>query len=81
MELETTKACGQNPQISAARLEANRKNGAKSHGRPKVQMNWEKWNRFAFGGASDKAIVDALGISRRTLKRRIAERLRLDSPM
>ena len=81
MKLETTEASGQNPRISIARSDAARMNGAKSHGRPRVQMDWAKWNRLAISGASDKDTARALGISRRTLKRRRAERLRQDSPM
>ncbi len=49
-------------------------NGARSHGRPRVRMDWAKWNRLAMDGASDKDIARALGISRRTLKRRKADR-------
>jgi DNA-binding NarL/FixJ family response regulator len=80
MELETIEASGQNPRISIARSNAARSNGAKSHGRPRVQMDWSKWNRLAISGASDKDIARALGISRRTLKRRKAARLRQNEP-
>lgn len=49
-------------------------NGAQSHGRPRVRMDWAKWNRLAMDGVSDRDIARALGVSRRTLKRRKADR-------
>ena len=81
IDLKSTKVVRHNPRPSAARSDAARRNGARSHGRPRVSMDWVNWNRLAFGGASDKAIADALGISYRTFKRRKTDRLRQTEPM
>lgn len=61
-------------------LEISRQNGVRG-GRPRVAMDWGKWSRLAVDGASDKTIADALGISRRTLKRRKADGLRQEESL
>ncbi len=79
---------GRNSQSPLAQMASGRSLNptaqGKLGGRPRVrleQMDWGKWNRLRFTGASDKTIASALGISRRTLKRRIADRLRQDDPV
>ena len=71
----------QNPRPSPARSEAARKNGEKSLGHPRVPMDWREFERLRRKGLSVAAIARQVGISRWTLKRRIAERLRMDDPM
>jgi hypothetical protein len=39
-------------------------------GRARIRMDYDKWSRLAFNGASERDIARALGISLRTLKRR-----------
>jgi hypothetical protein len=64
----------QKPPISAARLAANRRNITLSSGRPRVQIDWQRVEQLALGGASVPSIAAALHVSRWTLGRRIAER-------
>jgi len=44
-------------------------------------MDWREFERLRRKGLSVAAIARQVGISRWTLKRRIAERLRMDDPM
>lgn len=72
-EQEVTQTVVPKPKLDG-RAVTSAVNGARSNGRPRARLDWEKWNRLAFTGASDKDIARALGISRRTLKRRKADR-------
>jgi ActR/RegA family two-component response regulator len=79
--VEPCTPSGQKPPISPRRLAANRQNSMKSHGRPPVAMDWTAYNQSALKGWSVAQTARHLGISRRTLKRRVAERRRNDSPI
>lgn len=54
--------------LSAARLEANRRNGAKG-GRPRTGFDGTEFDRLVVEGKWPKEIAEALGISLRTLQR------------
>ena len=76
---ETTNTSGHNPGVSAARSEAARKNGAHG-GRPRVQFDWAQYSRLTLDDLSVKDVARELGVSRRTVKRRLTERQRDESP-
>jgi hypothetical protein len=78
-EQKVTEAGMPKPNLDG-RATTSAANGARG-GRPRIRMDHWKWDRQRLNGASDKDIARALGISYRTLKRRKAERVRLDSPM
>jgi len=82
IEQNLTEACGHEPKLDgrAVTSAVNGRRGGAPRGSGFKVVDLAKWNRLAVSGASDKAIADALGISRRTLKRRIADRLRQDDP-
>jgi hypothetical protein len=83
IEQNLMEAGGHEPKLDgrAATSAINGRRGGARRGSGFKVIDLAKWNRLFFGGASAKDIAHALGISRRTLKRRIADRLRQDSPM
>ena len=83
-EEKSTNPSGQKSNLSAPRLAANRKNALKA-GRPRgsgvMLVDWAKADRLALNGGSLEAVAQALGVSRRTLRRRLADRRAEESPI
>ena len=81
-EQNLTETCGHEPKDGRAVTSAvNGRSGGAPRGSGFKVIDLVKWNRLAISGASAQAIAQALGVSRRTLKRRMAERVRQDAPM
>jgi hypothetical protein len=80
IEPNLVEACGHEPKLDGRAVTSaiNGRCGGAPRGSGFKVIDLAKWNRLAISGASAQAIARALGISRRTLKRRITDRLRQD---
>jgi len=58
---------------SAAQIEASRRNGAKGNGPERIKFDAVRWKRLKTEGIKDVHVARALGMSLRTLRRRVAE--------
>jgi DNA invertase Pin-like site-specific DNA recombinase len=57
------------------------RNGGRPKGSGVKTVDWARYRRFGFDGLPMEAVARQLGISRRTLARRNAERQRQTEPM
>ena len=83
IEQNLMEACGHEPKLDgrAVTSAVNGRCGGAPRGSGFKVIDLAKWNRLAISGASDREVARALGISRRTLKRRKADLRRQNDPV